>query len=351
MLDAIARRGKRGPRDAALDSMAIDASFRAARTGFSESLRAARRKRRALRRASVGARPLRRALATKTRTIFDANNLTRLPGELVRREDQGPTGDVAVDEAYDYLGATWDLYFEEYGRNSLDDAGMSLNATVHFSRDYDNAFWDGRQMVFGDGDGEIFERFTKAIDVVGHELTHGVIEHEAGLVYFGQPGALNESLADVFGSLVKQYKAKETAEEADWLIGEGLFIEGAVDGVALRSMKAPGTAYDDPVLGKDTQPAHMKDYLRTLSDNGGVHTNSGIPNKAFYLAATRIGGPAWEAAGLVWYKTLQDPRLRRSAKFQGFAMLTTVVASTLFGASSRELEAIRSAWNDVGIAV
>ena len=162
-------------------------------------------------------------------------------------------------------------------------------------------------MVFGDGDGQIFNRFTIAVDVIGHELTHGVTEHESNLMYFGQPGALNEHLSDVFGSLVKQYP-NETADKADWLIGEGLLAK-SIKGKALRSMKDPGTAYDDPLLGKDPQPAHMSDYVRGPADNFGVHTNSGSPNRAFYLASTKMGGFAWETAGLIWYETMTSPSL------------------------------------------
>ena len=218
---------------------------------------------------------------------------------MVRREGDAPTGDVAVDEAYDGLGATFALFWEAYQRNSIDDAGMPLDATVHYDQDYDNAFWDGTQMVFGDGDGELFNRFTISLDVIGHELTHGVTEKESGLAYFNQSGALNESISDVFGSLVKQRLLGQTADQADWLIGAEL-LTAKVNGVALRSMKAPGTAYDDPVLGKDPQPGHMNDFVRTNQDNGGVHINSGIPNRAFYLAATAIGGKAWDQAGQIW---------------------------------------------------
>jgi len=132
---------------------------------------------------------------------------------------------------------------------------MVLAGTVHYGHEYQNAFWNGEQMVFGDG--EIFNRFTIAIDVVAHELSHGVTETEVGLIYFGQSGALNESLSDVFGALVKQYQKQQTADQADWLIGEGLLAEG-VNGKGLRSMTQPGTAYDDPLLGKDPQPGHMK---------------------------------------------------------------------------------------------
>jgi Thermolysin metallopeptidase, alpha-helical domain/Thermolysin metallopeptidase, catalytic domain len=205
-------------------------------------------------------------------------------------------------------------------------------------------------MVFGDGDGTYFNRFTIAIDVIGHELTHGVTAHQANLAYHDQPGALNESISDVFGSLVKQYShsPQQTADQADWLIGAGLFTP-AVHGVALRSMKAPGTAYDDPHLGKDPQPSHMSHYVTTTSDNGGVHINSGIPNHAFCLAAVALGGYAWEKAGMIWYATLCDTRLSSTAQFQDFANLTADNAGRLFG--DVEQQAVINAWEQVGIIV
>jgi Zn-dependent metalloprotease len=177
-----------------------------------------------------------------------------------------------------------------------------------------------------------------------------VTQDEAQLVYFYQPGALNESISDVFGSLVKQRSLNQTADQADWLIGAGLFTAN-VNGVALRSLKAPGTAYDDPVLGKDPQPAHMSEYLNTFQDNGGVHINSGIPNHAFYLAATKIGGFAWEKAGRIWYETLRHPQLRSNWGFVRFARLTVTVAGQLLGESSTEQHAVRDAWGAVGVVV
>jgi Zn-dependent metalloprotease len=222
---------------------------------------------------------------------------------------------------------------------------------VHFEQDYDNAFWNGRQMVFGDGDGVLFNRFTIALDVIGHELTHGVTEREAGLIYFGQPGALNESISDVFGSLVKQYQAQETADKADWLIGEGLLASG-INGVALRSMSDPGSAYDDPALGgKDPQPGDMSGYVVTSSDNGGVHLNSGIPNHAFYLAATELGGNAWDQVGHIWYWTLRSRWLPRGASFQTFARLSTAIARWAYGNGSAPHVAVGGAWQAVGLDV
>lgn len=286
--------------------------------------------------------------ARKNRMIYTANNTATQPGTLVRSEGQKPSGDVEVDEAYDGFGATFDLFWDIYKRNSIDGNGLDMIATVHYDYHYNNAFWDGTQMVFGDGDGTMFNRFTIAIDIMGHELAHGVTEHTANLEYQEQSGALNESISDVFGSLVKQRTLNQTADQADWLIGAGLLAEG-INGVALRSMKAPGTAYDDWLLGKDPQPDHMSKYVETTSDNGGVHTNSGIPNKAFYLAAVGIGGKAWEVAGNIWYQTLLDPRLSNTAKFQEFADLTVDNAGKLYNSTIKAT--VAKAWKDVGIKV
>lgn len=294
-------------------------------------------------------------VGNKDRLIYNAQNGSSLPGILARSEGEAATGDSAVDEAYDGAGATYDLYNEIFERNSIDDNGMQLISTVHFMEGYDNAFWDGQQMVYGDGDEDLpeeyrlFNRFTIALDIIGHELTHGVTQYEANLVYQNQPGALNESFSDVFGSLVKQRIQNQTAADADWIIGEGLFTNN-VNGVGIRSMKDPGTAYDDPVLGKDPQPGHMQDYVNTTSDNGGVHINSGIPNKAFYLVATEIGGYAWEKAGKIWYKTLKD-ELNANSTFQDAANKTYAVAETLYGKNSAEHNAVKNGWAGVGIII
>ncbi|MFF4485216.1 M4 family metallopeptidase [Streptomyces sp. NPDC001544] len=281
------------------------------------------------------------------RTVYDARHTQDLPGHKVRGEGTDPGKDATVNRAYAGLGATFELYLKAYGRHSIDDAGLPLDATVHFGEGYDNAFWNGEQMVFGDGDNEIFLDFTIPVDVIGHELTHGVTQHTANLEYYGQSGALNESLSDVFGSLIKQYSLGQTAAEADWLIGAGL-LAPRVTGTALRSMKAPGTAYDDDVLGKDPQPATMDDYVRTGRDNGGVHINSGIPNHAFYLVATALAGHAWEKAGQIWYDVLTGGELRQDALFADFATLTVKAARERYGAGD-ELTAVQKAWEQVGV--
>ncbi|MET8450684.1 M4 family metallopeptidase [Streptomyces sp. NPDC005209] len=281
------------------------------------------------------------------RTIYDCRHHTELPGKKVRAEGEDPVKDVTVNRAHDGLGATFELYLNAYQRDSIDGSGLPLDASVHYDKEYNNAFWNGEQMVFGDGDNEIFLDFTIPIDVIGHELTHGVTQYTANLTYFGQSGALNESLSDVFGSLIKQYSLGQTAAEADWLIGAGL-LAPRVTGTALRSMKAPGTAYDDDVLGKDPQPATMDDFVHTGRDNGGVHINSGIPNHAFYLAATALGGNAWERAGQVWYDVLTGGELQQRAVFADFATLTVKAARARYG-EGEELQAVLKAWEQVGV--
>lgn len=283
----------------------------------------------------------------KRRTIYTAENQTALPGKIVRGETDAATEDVTVNEAYDGSGATYDFFKDVFERNSINDDGMRLDSTVHYGQRYNNAFWNGSQMVYGDGDGELFNRFTISIDVIGHELTHGVTQNEAALIYRGQSGALNESFSDVFGSLIKQKVLNQTADQADWLIGEGLLTD-KVNGQALRSMKAPGTAYDDQVLGKDPQPAEMKSLYTGSADNGGVHINSGIPNRAFYLTATAIGGYAWEKAGKIWYVALTE-RLRPSSNFRTAARVTALIAGELYGFNGNEQKAVQEAWKTVGV--
>ena len=295
------------------------------------------------------------AVGNLQRIVYDAQFTSNLPGILKRSEGDPPNADIHVNEAYDGAGATYDLYYKIFERNSIDNAGMPIISSVHYQQGYDNAFWDGDQMVYGDGDEDLpeaerlFNRFTIAIDIIGHELTHGIIQYEANLNYHGQPGALNESFSDVFGSLVKQRVKNQTADQANWIIGEGLFTSN-VNGVGIRSMKEPGTAYDDPVLGKDPQPAHMDDYKVMVTDSGGVHVNSGIPNKAFYLAAIEIGGYAWEKAGKIWYITLRD-KLTATSDFQEAADKTYEAAGDLFGKNSSEQKAVKKGWEGVGIKI
>jgi Zn-dependent metalloprotease len=293
------------------------------------------------------------ASAHGRRTIFDCGHSTFLPAATVERTEDGPAvADDSVNRAFDGLGSTRDFYKDVFDRDSLDGRGMRLNSYVHYNNAYNNAFWDGSQMVFGDGDGVLFTDFTASLDVIAHELTHGVTEFTAGLVYHNQPGALNESMSDVFGSLVKQWVGKQTSDQADWLVGAEVFTPD-IDADALRSLKAPGKAYNNPTLGRDPQPDHMSKYVMLPDnddgDNGGVHINSGIPNRAFYLTAIGIGGFAWEAPGHIWYAALQAST--PTTKFQEFADTTYLKAGQLYGPQSAEQQAVLSAWKEVGIRI
>lgn len=299
------------------------------------------------------ARKLKERLAARPgghlkRIIYDADNTRKLPGRIARREGKPAKGDPAVDEAYDRLGLTYNFFWDVFKRDSVDGKGMPLEATVHYDRQFNNAFWNGKRMIIGDGDGVLFNRFTIALDVVAKEFCNGVVEADTKLKYWEQAGALFNSIACVFAVLVKQYALKETAEKADWLHGAGLFPAG-VKGKAISSFAAPGTAYNDKMLGKDPQPRHMRDYVRTSADNGGIHINTGIPNHAFYQVAMALGGFAWEGAGRIWYYSMRDKQLKPDARFSDFARLTVLHAAKLYGTRGEEVRAVQRGWEKVGI--
>ncbi|MBB6628563.1 M4 family metallopeptidase [Nocardioides sp. KIGAM211] len=303
-------------------TLAIDERFRTARSGPPRS-------------APAG------VVGSAAWTVHTAAGGSTLPGTKVRAAGEPESGDAAVDEAAYGITGSLALFAEVYGRASYDGNGAPVSLTVHYEQDYDNAFWDGTQLVFGDGDGTVFGRFTKPVDVLGHEFTHAVTEHTAGLAYAGQSGALNESMSDVFAACLKQRLLGQDALEADWLIGEGIFVPG-ISARGLRDMAAPGTAYDDPALGKDPQGADMSAYVETTDDNGGVHLNSGIPNRAFQLAAVAIGGSSWEGAGAVWYAALTGGAVGARTDFAGFAAATVAAAGA-------HADAVRGAWETVGV--
>jgi len=272
-------------------------------------------------------------------SVYDSHHREQARGTLLTTNKPYPANkDLEAGEAYDGAKNTYDFYSNILGRKSVDNKNYGLKSFVHYGVGYNNAFWDGQEMVYGDGDGKVFDRFTKSIDVIGHELTHGVTQYTANFIYQDQPGALNESMSDCMGSTIKQYVNKQTAAQADWLIGQGLLKTGE----SLRSMKAPGTAYNNSLLGKDPQPAKMSGYVHTTDDEGGVHINSGIPNHAFYLFATQLGGNTWDKAAKVWYASLQHSKSKD--QFKDFANATINQTLTQFKAGSAEETAIRSAW-------
>ena len=277
----------------------------------------------------------------KHRDLYDAGGKKRLPGRLVRSEGGPLATDAAINDAYDSTGITYDFYAEMLSRNSVDGQGMKLRSTVHSGKSPDNAFWNGSQMVFGDAtaNGPFVGSFAATVDVVAHELTHGVTQYSVpggGLDYIDQSGALNESWSDVLGSVVKQWSRKEDVAAADWLIGAGLMK--AKFGKALRSMKDPGTAWS-----MDDQPKDMAGYV----EGGDVHTNSGIPNRAFFLAAQALGGHSWEKAGRIWYRALG--LMHPQATFSDAARATEQAATMLFGSQGPEVKAVLQAWKTVKV--
>jgi len=230
-------------------------------------------------------------------------------------------------DAHYYAGKTYDYYYNQLGRNSYDNAGATLLSGVHYGTNYNNAFWNGKQMTYGDGDGQVFIALSGGFDVVAHELTHAVTEHTSGLVYRDQSGALNESWSDAMAAVV---------EGSNWLIGEDVYTPNK-NGDALRSMSNPND-YGDP--------SHMNQYVNTSSDNGGVHTNSGIPNKAFYNFATAINSRA--IAGKIWYTASRDYMTSRT-NFSGARAATLQAAAALYGSSSTTYTALANAWSAVGV--
>lgn len=292
----------------------------------------------------------RRSHDAARREIYDAGGGKKLPGVVARVEGQRAVGDRVVNDAYRNIGVTLDFFRKVLGRDSLDDKGMGVRAAVHFGREFPNAMWTGREMLFGDGDGVNILGFANALDIVGHELAHavtqncvhrglGVVKSGGQVNLVGQAGALNESFSDVFASLIKQWHGKQTTKEASWLVGEGVLAPHV--GRAVRSLKDPGNArhtYPDDNQAKD---------MRGYEEGADAHTNSGIPNHAFYLAATRLGGHAWEQLGPVWYQALGA--LKHDASFRDAAQATGEAAARLHGAGSAAQRAVVAAWTRVGV--
>jgi Zn-dependent metalloprotease len=332
VLGQLARSTEEALRNAALDTLALDHKFRVTRAEAAGRLGG-----RQLLPVTFG-----RIGGSPQRTVYDQRHSTaQTPGKVARAEGQRAVKDVAVNQAYDSLGYTYNYYWQTFQRDSIDGQGMHLLGLVHYGTNYDNAFWDNAgHMFFGDGDGQILTQTTAGIDVVGHELTHGVTQHEANLTYSGMSGALNESISDVFGIQVKQFALKQDVNKSDWLIGAD--IVGPALKPALRSMKAPGTANPH-----DTQPADMDHFV----PGGDVHVNSGIPNRAFAIVAITLGGYAWDAAGKIWYHTLIDQRLSPGATFQEFARLTLANAQHDYGQSSKEAQAVQAGWDAVKVVI
>lgn len=262
------------------------------------------------------------------RFVYDSKTTQNQRFLLVRKEGGAVSADQIVNTVYENAGSVRSYFKTAFNYLSVDNHGADLILNVHFGKAYANAFWDGDEMTFGDGDGQVFVNLAGALDVTAHELTHGIVQYTAGLNYQGQSGALNEHFADVFGSVIKQVAKKQTAATADWLIGDEI-MGPQLTGQALRSMKAPGTAYNNQLMGQDPQPAHMDNIYKGSADHGGVHINSGIPNKVFYLIATGI---ETDKAALLWFETLK--KLKPTTNFKSFKTALLKQAKILAKAGS-----------------
>jgi len=243
----------------------------------------------------------------RNRTVYDVATGTTLPGTLVRSEGGPATGIVDADQAYDFAGATYDYFFNTHARDSYDGAGAGIVSSVRYRQPsfpgvpYQNAFWNGTQMVYGEG-------FAAADDVVAHELTHAVTEYSANLFYYYQSGALNESFSDIFGQTVDFVRsAADDTGIVRWRLAEDL---SAFPG-GIRDMMDP-TLLNDPGKMSDAQFFCVSNgWTNPSGDSGGVHINSGVPNHAFALMVDggsyngqTVTGIGLAKAGLIQYRAL-----------------------------------------------
>jgi len=280
------------------------------------------------------------AAAAPAVLVFNCGHGTTLPGVPIA--NPGSSSDGAAKRAFAETTQVVKFYQSLFGRNSLDNAGMTLISSIHYGVKYNNAGWTGSQMKYGDGDGNIFIDFTKSTDVIGHELTHGVTQFTAGFGYSNQAGGLNESMSDVFGSMFRQWRAKQTVQSADWLIGKEIMGPGAKARgfTCLRDMADPAASH---CLAP--QPTKFSQYQNGMDP----HDSSGIPNLAFYKAAMGVGGKSWEKTGQIWYQALTGFAPSPNMKMKAFADRTREVAKTLYPATPAIASAVDQAWKGVGL--
>lgn len=283
----------------------------------------------------------------KVLRTYDGNNGTSLPGTLRCSGSTCNTGDAAVDDAHNNAGTTYDYYSAKFGRDSLNNAGMTMTSTAHHRVNYNNAFWNGSQMVYGDGDGSTFIALSRDLDVVAHELTHGVTDNESDLIYQNESGAMNEALSDIFAAAAEAW-AEGGINSNTWKLGEDIYTPGT-SGDALRYLNNPtadGQSYD-----------YYPERYTGSADNGGVHLNSGIGNLAFYLMVeggthprgkTSINVPAIglsKAEQIFYYAQVNC--LTASSNFEATRNCTAQGASSLYGTT--EVNAVHDAWDAVGV--
>lgn len=273
-------------------------------------------------------------------TVYDCQNTTSLPGKLVEHPEKSK--DELAQIVFKTTTGVATFFKQAFGRNSLDDAGMTLRSSIHYGEDYDNAFWTGTQMAYGDGSGRIFIPLCKGVDVVAHELMHGVTQFTLQLVYANESGGLNESLSDVFGSMFRQWTNKQSVEKADWLIGADILgTDAKAAGYnCLRNMADPEST---KCIGQ--QISHYSQYQSGMDP----HESSGIANLAFYRIATTLGGNSWDVAGKIWYHVVENEGSVPNMMMREFAEATRDAAQSLYPGKSAVLEAVADGWESVGL--
>lgn len=269
---------------------------------------------------------------------------------IIMQEEDTVAPSMPAHHVFNSIGIIRSFFEEKLNIDKMFGCDTDINAVIHYGSNYANAFWNNQAIFFGDGDGKTFGPFYNDIDIIAHELSHGYISSQANFDYSFQSGALNESVADVIGIMVKQLVNNQNVNESNWLLGENLFLDKE-KAPALRSLKNPGTAYHISKNNYDLQVGHMDDYVAhpINFDNGGVHINSGIPNKAFYLLACELGGNSWDVAGKIWIAAVSDPLVTQTATFKQFADATIRAAEKLFGMDIAIKT--RQSWLDVGLEI
>jgi Zn-dependent metalloprotease len=273
-------------------------------------------------------------------TVHDCNHGQALPGAQINDPDN--SSDVTAKQVFVETTSVAAFYSEVFGRNSIDNAGMAMISSIHYSTSYNNAFWNGSQMTYGDGDGQIFIDFSKGDDVIGHELTHGVTQHTLQLTYVNEPGGLNESISDCFGSMFRQWESKKDVNAADWLIGADIMGPAAKQKgyTCLRDLSDP--AADHCMSPQPTKYSQFKTGM-------DPHISSGIPNLAFYTICKAVGGNSWDKVGKIWYKSLTGFGPTPNMKMKAFANRTRSVAADLFSGDNTVANAVDAGWQTVGL--
>jgi Zn-dependent metalloprotease len=273
-------------------------------------------------------------------TVYDCKQGTSQPGVPV--PNPGTSADGTVKRAYNEAEAVAKFYWDLFGRDSIDAHHMTLVSSVHYSKKFNNAFWDGTHMTYGDGDGQVFIDFTLGNDVIGHELTHGVTQYSAAFSYSNEAGGLNESMSDVFGSMFRQWQANQDVNAADWLIGYDIMgpVAKSRGYTCLRDMSNPAAAH---CLAP--QPTHFNQYHAGMDP----HYSSGIPNFAFYKAAKAVGGHSWDKVGKIWYKALTGYAPAPNMLMSKFANRTRTLSKSMFPNDASVQNAVNNAWTAVGL--